>query len=300
MEKDENFKEDAGMISETVALTKREVKKWLKNPFLLFMMFVQPVIWLGLFGKAFNLSGLISVPSDLLSQLPPQLQEQVPILLNQMISETFGGTTDYFTYMAAGMLSVIILFTAMFSGMSIVWDRRFGFLNKLLVAPISRGSIIFAKVASSVIRGMFQALLIFSIAFAFGLQVGDAFGILDFLGIFAALFLLSLGLSSMFLAIAIRIKRHETVIAVANLLNLPLMFASNALFPISQMPKWLQTVANINPISYAGDAVRAFILHSNTGFDAAKVAADFQFLIGFALILSLAGVLVARTALRKG
>jgi len=288
------------VIEETIALTRREVKKWMKNPFLLFMMFVQPVIWLGLFGKALNLTGLIAVPPELLNQLPPQVQEQIPVLLNQMISETFGGTTDYFTYMSAGMLSVIVLFTAMFSGMSIVWDRRFGFLNKLLVAPIPRGSIILAKISSSVIRGMFQVLLIFSIAFAFGLQVGNAFGILDFFGVLAALFLLSLGLSTMFLAIAIRIKSHETVIAVANLLNLPLMFASNALFPISQMPEWLQTIANFNPISYAGDAVRAFILHSSAGFDTAKVWLDFQFLIGFALILSLAGILVARTALRKG
>jgi len=288
------------VIEETIALTRREVKKWMKNPFLLFMMFIQPVIWLGLFGKALNLTGLISVPPELLNQLPEQVKNQIPVLLNQMISETFGGTTDYFTYMSAGMLSVIVLFTAMFSGMSIVWDRRFGFLNKLLVAPIPRGSIILAKISSSVIRGMFQVLLIFSIAFAFGLQVGNAFGILDFFGVLAALFLLSLGLSTMFLAIAIRIKSHETVIAVANLLNLPLMFASNALFPISQMPEWLQTIANFNPISYAGDAVRAFILHSSAGFDTAKVWLDFQFLIGFALILSLAGILVARTALRKG
>ena len=288
------------MIGETIALTKREVRKWMKNPFLLFMMFVQPVIWLGLFGKALNLTGLISVPPDLMNQLPPQVQDQIGVFLNQMISETFGGTTDYFTYMAAGMLSVIVLFTAMFSGMSVVWDRRFGFLNKLLVAPIPRESIVFAKVSSSVIRSMVQVLLIFSIAFVFGLQLGDAFGILDFFGMFAALLLLSLGLSSMFLAITIRIKSHETVIAVANLLNLPLMFASNALFPIKQMPEWLQTIANFNPISYAGDAVRAFILHSSAGFDAAKVALDFQFLIGFALIFSLVGILIARTGLRKG
>jgi len=276
------------MIEETIALTKREVKKWIKNPFLLFMMLIQPVIWLGLFGKAFNLTGFISVP--------PEFQGQ----FDKMIRDTFSGTTDYFTYMAAGMLSVIVLFTAMFTGMSVVWDRRFGFLNKLLVAPIPRGSIVLAKVSSSVIRGMFQVLLVFGIAFAFGLQVGHAFGILDFFGVLAALFLLSLGLSSMFLAITIRIKSHETVIAVANLLNLPLMFASNALFPIKQMPEWLQTIAKFNPISYAADAVRTFILHSSAGFDAAKVAVDFQFLIGFALIFSLAGILIARTGLRKG
>ena len=288
------------MIGETVALTKREIKKWLKNPFLLFMMLVQPVIWMGLFGKALNLSSFVSIPPEFLNQLPPDIQAQIPDLLNQMLSETFGGTTDYFTFMAAGMLSVVVLFTAMFSGMSVVWDRRFGFLNKLLVAPIPRGSIVFAKVISSVIRSMVQVLLIFGVAIAFGLQVGNAFGILDFLGVIATLFLLSLGLTSMFLAVTMRIRSHETVVAVANLLNLPLTFASNALFPVKQMPSWLQAVANLNPISYAADAVRAFILHSNTGFDMAKIAVDFQFLIGFAVVFSLVGLIVARTALRKG
>ena len=287
------------MIGETLALTKREVKKWLKNPFLLFMMLVQPVIWMGLFGKALNLTSFVSIPPEFLNQLPSELQVQLPELLNQMLGETFGGTTDYFTFMAAGMLSVVVLFTAMFSGMSVVWDRRFGFLNKLLVAPISRGSIVFAKVLSSVIRSMFQGLLIFGVAFAFGLQVGNAFGILDFLGVLLTLFLLSLGLTSMFLAITMKIKSHETVVAVANLLNLPLTFASNALFPVRQMPNWLQAVANLNPISYAADAVRSFILHSNAGLDMAKIAVDFQFLIGFALIFSVVGILVARIGLKK-
>jgi len=147
---------------------------------------------------------------------------------------------------------------------------------------------------------MLQGLLIFGVAFGFGLQVGNAFGILDFLGVLVTLFLLSLGLTSMFLAVTMRIRSHETVVAVANLLNLPLTFASNALFPIKQMPTWLQTVANLNPISYAADAVRSFILHSNAGLDMAKIAVDFQFLVGFALIFSLVGILVARTGLRKG
>lgn len=288
------------MIDETVALTKREIKKWLKNPFLLFMMLIQPVIWMGLFGKALNLSSFVSIPPEFLNQLPMELQVQLPSLLNQILNETFGGTTDYFTFMAAGMLSVVVLFTAMFSGMSVVWDRRFGFLNKLLVAPIARGSIVLAKVLSSVIRSMLQGLLIFCVAFGFGLQVGNAFGIFDFLGVLVALFLLSLGLTSMFLAVTMRIKSHETVIAVANLLNLPLTFASNALFPIQQMPPWLQTVAKLNPISYAADAVRSFILHSNAGLDVAKIAVDFQFLVAFALIFSLVGILVARSGLRKG
>jgi len=149
------------------------------------------------------------------------------------------------------------------------------------------------------LRGLFQALLVFSIAFAFGLQLGNSFGIFDFLGIFFALFLLSLGLSSMFLAITIRIRSHETVIAVANLLNLPLIFTSSALFPIRQMPDWLQAVAQFNPVTYASDAVRTFVLHSQAGIDIATVSANFQFLIAFASIFTIIGLVLARRGLSK-
>jgi ABC-2 type transport system permease protein len=283
------------MIDEVVALTTREIKKWFKNPFLLFMMIVQPVIWLGLFGKALNLTGLINVDT---SGLPPEATRQFSQLINGALNSLFG-TEDYFTYMAAGMLSTIVLFTAMFSGMSVVWDRRLGFLNKLLVAPIRRESIILAKMSSSVLRGLFQAILVFSIAFAFGLQLGNSFGLFDFLGMFFALFLLSLGLSSMFLAITIRIRSHETVIAVANLLNLPLIFTSSALFPIRQMPDWLQAVAQYNPITYATDSVRTFVLHSQAGIDMPTVSANFQFLIAFAAVFTIIGLVLARRGLSK-
>ena len=283
------------MIEEVFALTTREIKKWFKNPFLLFMMIVQPVIWLGLFGKALNLTGLINIDT---SGLPPAVTQQFSQLINEAVNSLFG-TEDYFTYMAAGMLSTIVLFTAMFSGMSVVWDRRLGFLNKLLVAPIRRESIILSKMLSSVLRGLFQALLVFSIAFAFGLKLGNNFGPFDLLGMFSALFLLSLGLSSMFLAITIRIKSHETVIAVANLLNLPLIFTSSALFPIKQMPDWLQAVAQYNPITYATDVVRTFVLHSQAGIDIATLANNFQFLTAFAAVFTIIGLVLAERGLRK-
>lgn len=286
------------MISEIWALTIREVKKWIREPILVFMMIIQPIIWLGLFGQAFNLTGLVQIP---LSNLPPEITQQIGVIFNQMIGSIFGGTLDYFTYMAAGMLSVVILFTSMFSGMSVVWDRRFGFLNKLLVAPIARGSIVIAKVISSVIRGLFQAALVFLIAFAFGLKAGDAFNVLDLIGIFAGLFLLSLGLSSLFIALTIRIKSWEAHMAVVNLFNLPLMFASSALFPINMMPDWLQSIAKVNPISYASDLIRAFILHSSSvGLDIPRIVLNFEALIMFAVIFSFIGIILAERGLRKG
>ncbi len=288
------------MIEEVVALTVREVKKWGRSKFIIFIMLIQPIVWLGLFGKSLNLRGIISLPPEVIAELPLELRTSLADIFNDYLGSLFGGTVDYFTYMAVGMLSVIILFTAMFSGMSTVWDRRLGFLNKLLVAPIPRGSIVLAKMSSSVLRGLFQAILVFGIAFLFGLQPGDAFNILDLIGVFVALFLLSLGLSSLFISISIRVTNWETQMAVANLLNLPLMFASNALFPIKQMPEWLQTIAKFNPISYTTEATRNFILHSSSyPLDVSTILFDFQILIIFAIISSLLGILVASRGLRQ-
>ncbi|MEM2211390.1 MAG: ABC transporter permease [Nitrososphaerales archaeon] len=284
------------MIDEIFALIMREVKKWVREPFLILMMIIQPTLWLGLFGKAFNLSGLISIPPEIIKELPPDKTHIISDLFNRILQNTFGGTTDYFTYISAGMLSIVILFTSMFSGMSIVWDRRFGFLNKLLVAPISRCSIIIAKVSFSVLRGIVQALLVFSIALAFGLKLTHNFNLINLLGILTTLLLLSIGLSSLFIAITIRIKSWEAHAAVVNLLNLPLMFASSALFPIKQMPSWLQMIAKFNPISYASDNIRIFILSNE--FNMQILLHNFEFLIIFALTFSIVGILVAERMLK--
>lgn len=97
-----------------------------------------------------------------------------------------------------------------------------------------------------------------------------------------------------------RVTNWETQMALANLLNLPLMFASNALFPIKQMPDWLQNVARFNPITYATDATRTFILHSsNQQFDTSAIVFDFQILIIFALVSTLLGVFAASKGLRQ-
>ena len=129
-----------------------------------------------------------------------------------------------------------------------------------------------------------------------GLKLGSTFTTVNLLGVFAALFLVSVGLSSIFILIAIRSTRQETQMAVMNLLNLPLLFASNALFPISIMPTWLQTIASINPISYATDAVRQLVILS---IDMPKLIADFTFLGVFALVFVCIGTLLSWRYLNK-
>jgi ABC-2 type transport system permease protein len=283
------------------ALTNRDLKKWYKNPIILLLGIIQPIIWMSLLGKAMNLGDMFTSFSPTLpSAIPQQFQEPIKQAMSdlskQAMTQIFG-TADYFSYMAVGMMSFVVMFTAMFSGMSIVWDRRLGFLNKVLSTPVARGSILMAKIFSAVIRALVQATIVLGIAYVIGpLSVGPDFTLLNLIGVYAALFLISVGLSSIFILIAIRSTRQETQMAVVNLLNLPLMFASNALFPAKLMPDWLQTIVKINPVTYATDATRQLLLYS---IDMHQLAIDFLFLGAFAVIFSTIGIVLSWRYLSK-
>lgn len=303
------------------ALTKRELKKWLKEPIILFMAILQPVLWMGLLGKSMRIEGLFSgssfsninipnislpgyavipqytsgnvtIPGNVLSQMfQPMLADIGPSVMQNIF-----GVTDYFSYMSVGMISFIVMFTTMFSGMSIVWDRRLGFLNKVLSTPVSRGAIIFSKVLNAALRAMFQATIILILAVIFGLQVSSTFNMLNIVGVYAAIFLLCVGLSSVFLALALRSTRHETQMAIVNLINLPLMFASNTFYPISMMPEWIQAIAQVNPVSYLTDALRQLTV---LPLDASALMLDFAYLGIFAAVVSFIGIALSWRFLTK-
>jgi len=280
------------------ALTNRELKKWYKNPYLLIMSIIQPLIWMGLFGRTINLNAIFTSYQIKMPPIqgvdPTVVARVVAALASQLnvtkIMENTFGTSDYFSFMSVGIVSFVTLFTTMFSGMSIVWDRRLGFLNKVLSTPVARGAVIMSKVFNAVIRSIIQATIVLGFALLLGLQVGADFTPLNLLGVFAAVFLIGMGLSSIFIAIAIRSTRFETQMAVMNLLNLPLLFTSNALMPTSAMPDWLQPVTKVNPITYATDATRQLILY-NTNMQ--QLLTDFGFLAAFAAIFSVVGVLLS-------
>jgi ABC-2 type transport system permease protein len=298
----------AGKLHGIWALTNRELKKWYKAPVIFTLSIIQPILWMGLLGKAMNIGAIFSSGSldKLMSNLvltPPLTSTQTQQLgvffqgLQTSIMQNTFNTTDYFSFMAVGMIAFTALFTTAFSGMSVVWDRRLGFLNKALSTPVSRGVIVFSKVLSATLRSMFQAGIIIVIALAFGLQFGASFSPLFILGVFAILFLICVGLSSMFIAITIRSTRIETPMAVMNLITLPLMFASNAFFPTNIMPSWLQAVAQVNPMTYTTDAVRQFLINSTTDF--AQVARDFAYVGIFAVVVATIGIVLSWRYLSK-
>jgi len=290
------------------ALTNRELKKWYKAPVIFTLSIIQPILWMGLLGKAMNIGAIFSSGSmeQIMSKIvltPPLTQTQSQQLgvffqgLQTSIMQNTFHTSDYFSFMAVGMIAFTALFTTAFSGMSVVWDRRLGFLNKALSTPVSRAVIVFSKVLSATLRSMFQAGIIILIALAFGLQFGASFNPVFILGLFAILFLICVGLSSMFIAITIRSTRIETPMAVMNLITLPLMFASNAFFPTNIMPSWLQTVASVNPMTYTTDAVRQLLIYST--IDLGQVGLDFLYVGIFAIVVATIGIALSWRYLSK-
>jgi ABC-2 type transport system permease protein len=264
------------------ALTNRDLRKWYTNPVQLIVSLIQPIVWLALFGKALNFGSFISG-----SGASPAQQNA--------ILQSFFGTTSYFSFLACGMLAFIVLFTSAFSGMSVVFDRRFGFLNKALSTPVARGSIVMGKILQSVGRSLVQAAIILVIAVLLGMDTTH-FTVPGIAGTFVVVFLMGMGLSALFTMLALRSADWQTQMAIINLINLPLLFASNALFPTKIMPTWLQDVVKVNPVTYANDATRQLLIGA-TGMN--NLLVDFAVLIGFAAILSAVGIVLSWKLLSK-
>jgi len=264
------------------ALTQRDLRKWYKNPILLMMSLIQPIIWLGLFGKALNFAAFITGSGASQAQI------------NQIMLSTFG-TTSYFSFLVCGMLAFVILFNSAFGGMSVVFDKRFGFMDKALTTPVSRGTIVMAKVLQVTIRSLILAAIILVVGAALGMETSHITA-LGLLGTFGAMFLMSFGLSSLFVMLALRSSDWQTQMAVINLLNLPLLFASNALFPVKIMPSWLQTVVKFNPVSYANDAARQLLIGA-TGANSLLI--DFGVLIVFAVVFASVSIVLSWRLLSK-
>jgi len=278
------------------ALTYRELKKWLNDPITVLMLVLQPLIWMALLGKAMNIQGLFS-----LENLRPPSNASMIVTNGTVISQAFNqiassimkeafGVADYFSFMSVGIVSMIVVMTSMFSGMSIVWDRRLGFLGKVISTPVPRSAIIFSKIFSSSFRSMFQATIVLALAYVLGLQLSDTFTPLNIVGVYAAIFLISIGLSAIFLAFSIRSSRMERPMQFASLITMPLMFASNVFFPVKLMPDWLQAIVNVNPITYLTDAIRQLTILQ---LDIYKLLMDFAYLCIFASVLSAIGIVLS-------
>jgi ABC-2 type transport system permease protein len=277
------------MMAETWQLMIRDLKKWIRTPAWLFASLIQPIIWLVLFGSAFNPANLIPQTAGIASTG------------GQGLTSMFEGAPNYITFLTAGMLCFLMTSAAMWAGGPLITDRALGYLDKLLAAPISRSSITLSLVFSSVIKGVILSAILFVAALLIpgGLVLSPGFGLLDLLGVFATLIALAVSFLWLFIGLAVRISKFETAAAISSTIGLPLLFASSALFPVSGMPGWLREIADINPISKAADILRLLVVEGSlTGAQLNTVAGDFVYLLAFAAICGLIGVVISQRGLR--
>ncbi|HEY2191147.1 MAG TPA: ABC transporter permease [Actinomycetospora sp.] len=156
------------------------------------------------------------------------------------------------TFLFPGVLAVSVLFTAAFSGISIVWDREFGFLREMLVAPVSTTSILVGKAVGGATVATLQCVLLLALA---GL-VGVPYDPLMFLELLCLIFLMAFMICSLGLMLAARLRQVQTAMPMVQLIITPLMFLSGALFPLGNLPLWLTVLTHVNPMTYAVEPLR--------------------------------------------
>ena len=162
-----------------------------------------------------------------------------------------GGLT-YQTYIFPGILGMTLLFTSVFSGVSVIWDREFGFLKEIMVAPVSRPSIVIGKALGSGTSALIQGTILLPLSFLVGVHLSP----LSFVILLPTMVLISIGLVSVGLLMASLMTSLEGFNFIMSLVIMPMFFTSGALFPLTSAPAWLRDFSYINPLTYGVDVLR--------------------------------------------
>jgi ABC-2 type transport system permease protein len=186
--------------------------------------------------------------------------------LQQLSSASTHGV-DLKTFIYPGILCLAVMFTAMFSAASIVWDREFGFLREMMVAPVRRSSIVIGKCLGGATVASFQGVILICLAGAVHVPYDPAL----ILGIFGLQLLLAFSITAFGVMVAARIKQMQSFMGVMQMIVMPMFFLSGALFPVANLPTWLAVLNRIDPLTYAVDPMRRLVFnHLDLTEDARK------------------------------
>jgi ABC-2 type transport system permease protein len=166
------------------------------------------------------------------------------------------GDVSYVRFLFPGIVAMAVLFTAVFSAISIVWDREFGFLREVLVAPISRAAVVMGKSLGGSTVAMLQGAILLILAPVLGVSLDP----LLVLKLLAFMFLTALALTSMGILIAARLQSMEAFQMIMNFLIMPMFFLSGAFFPLKGLPAWMSVVTRLDPVAYGVDPMRRLLL----------------------------------------
>ena len=207
----------------------REVLRYSRERSRMISSFIQPLLWLVIFGAGINL----------------------PIT-----GASSAANITYQMFIFPGIITQALQFTSMFMGISVIWDRQFGFLKEILVAPISRVSIFLGKMLGVSTDAIVQGIVIFP----FGLLIGVPLSPVSFVEAVPVMLLITFGVVCVGLTIASYLESLESFGLIQTFVNLPLFFLSGALFPVTHIPWWLQWAFYLNPLTYGVDILRTIIL----------------------------------------
>ena len=254
-----------------LTIFRRDLIRFYRFKTLLISSLVQPALWMAFFGIAMS-----SNFNRFTSEIPPI--PGVP-------------SVDYLTYMAAGVIAMTTLFTSLFGGMSLLFDKNWGLMREIFASPLPRNHIIFGIGLSGMTKSFIQSIIIM----AFGILIGAQFffgysaadTVLAILGILLFVAVFSLGFLFLSGAIAISLESPEGMQGIMTLLTMPIFFASNALYPIAAFPPALQAISAVNPLTYLVTGIRYFAIGDN--FQAIGIHYIYTPVqIGFALLFLIA------------
>lgn len=220
-------------VEKTLVIAEIDLRKLRHDPTELITRAIQPALWLLIFGQVF--SQVRAIPT---------------------------GDLRYLDFMAPGILAQSVLFISIFYGLHTIWERDAGTLHKFLVSPTPRSALVFGKAISAGVRGLAQTVIIYALALLLGVQIN--WNPLAILGVMLAVMLGAGCFACISMIIACIVKNRERFMGIGQLMTMPLFFASNAIYPISIMPGWLQFISRINPLTYEVDALRALMLAGQT------------------------------------
>ena len=207
----------------------RELLRFVMERTRLFSSFAMPLIFLVVFGAGFG---------ELVGSMTPGI--------------------DYIQFMYPGILAMTVLMSSVMSGISIVWDREFGFLKEILVSPLGRGGIILGKAAGGAAVAILQGVVMLILAPILGVSID----LLMVLELILVITIVSMSLSGMGLLVASRMQSQQGFQVIIQLLIMPLIFLAGVFYPVNNVPIWMEVVSKANPLSYGVDAIRQIFLGS--------------------------------------
>ena len=223
----------ASFVAKSFAMVGVETTKLKRDPTEILSRAVQPALWMLVFGQVMARTRAIQT-----------------------------GSLPYLDFMAPGILAQSVLFTSIFYGLSAIWERDLGILQKYLVSPTPRTALVTGKALSAGVRGLIQSVIVYTLSFVLGVHLN--WNPVDLTGGLLAIVLGAAFFSTFSLIIACIVKSRERFMGIGQVLTMPLFFASNAIYPISLMPSWLQVVSRLNPLSYQVDLLRSTMIVGGT------------------------------------